>query len=250
MSFMGTRTTLPADQVSALTAELWQLGQEPLAADLMEAPVIRQIIDSSQHAGVAPQLRSLVERIDALVPADRRLFTASIDEVQVRSKLWLIDELTRGRDLHGTTLVVLGAWYGILPLLINLRVQRPPARMVCVDISAEAAGLGRRVIEPLFDNIEYQVADAMDLDYPAPEPSSVLVNTICEHLPDAPRWWARVPRGQLTVLQSNNYNLCRDHVNCVEDIEQMKAQTPMSELLYQGTLKLPIFDRFMLIGYR
>lgn len=246
---MGTGTTLSADQVGALTAALWQLGQEPLAADLTEAPAVSQIIDS-QHADAAPLLRSLVERIDALVPGERRLFTASIDEVQVRSKLWLIDELTRRRDLRGTTLVVLGAWYGILPLLINLRVQRPPARMVCVDISAEAARLGRRVIEPLFDNIEYQVADAMELEYPAPAPSSVLVNTICEHLPDAPRWWARVPCGQLTVLQSNNYNLCRDHVNCVEDIEQMKAQTPMSELLYQGTLKLSIFDRFMLIGYR
>jgi hypothetical protein len=36
----------------------------------------------------------------------------------------------------------------------------------------------------------------------------------------------------------------------VPGLEEMKAQTPMAEPVYEGTLNLPIFDRFMLIGHR
>lgn len=176
----------------------------------------------------------LVGRLGAAIPRFgelRRQFSAGIDEIQVRSKLWLIDELASRADLDGATLIVLGAWYGILPLLVNW-LLKPPARMICVDISADACALGQQVIGPLYPNIEYRVAGAMDLDYAdlARDPSSVLINTICEHLPDIVT--------------------CPDHVNTVQDLDEMKAQTPMSQLLYAGVLRLPIFDRFMLIGYR
>jgi hypothetical protein len=248
-----THSGVPAERASDFASAVWQHVQDRPEDSLVGAPAIRGVLDRNADRD-GEELMALLERVEALTPADRRLFAASIDEVQVRSKLWLIDELTRRRGLGGMTMVVLGAWYGVLPLLLNLRLgmASAPARMVCVDISLEAIKLGRRVISPLYPNIEYQVADAMELDYAgvASALSSVLVNTICEHLPDAKTWWQRVRPGQLTVLQSNNYNRCPDHVNCVDDLEQMKAQTPMSELVYEGTLRLPIFDRFMLIGYR
>jgi SAM-dependent methyltransferase len=244
--------SLSADQARDLTLAIWRHVQEQAEGSLTQAPGIRRIIDRCGDAGRARELQALVDQVDTLPPAQQRLFTAAVDEVQVCSKLWLIDELTSHRDLGGGTLVVLGAWYGILPLLFNWRLRPPPARMICVDISPDACALGREVIGPLYPNIEYQVADAMDLDYRdlSRDRSSVLINTICEHMPDAAAWWERVPAGQLTVLQSNDYDLCPDHVNTVQDLDEMKAQTPMSELLYGGVLKLPIFDRFMLIGYR
>jgi SAM-dependent methyltransferase len=245
-------TSISAEQVRGLTSALWRHVQEQPEGSLTQAPGIRRIIDRCGGAARNRELQALIDQVDALAPARQRQFTAAVDEIQVRSKLWLIDELTSRRDLEGATLVVLGAWYGILPLLFNWRLRQPPARMICVDISADACALGQQVIGPLYSNIEYRVADAMDLDYPnlTRDPSSVLINTICEHLPDAAGWWARVPAGQLTVLQSNNYGLCPDHVNSVRDLDEMKAQTPLSEPLYAGVLRLPIFDRFMLIGYR
>jgi SAM-dependent methyltransferase len=254
-SLIETKARVPADLVRTLTSAMWRHVHEPGSAEadsLTAVPDIRHVIDKSPDTGPARELQALVDQVDMLAPAEQRLFTAAIDEVQIRSKLWLIDELTSRRNIDGATVVVLGAWYGILPLLINWRLERPPARMICIDISADACALGEKVIGPLYPNIEYQVADAMDLDYTslARTRSSVLVNTICEHLTNAAGWWARVPAGQLTVLQSNNYDLCPDHVNCVQDLGQMMAQTPLSELLYEGTLRLPIFDRFMLIGYR
>jgi hypothetical protein len=248
---MGT-TSMSAGQASDLTSAIWRHVQEQAERSLVQASQIRRIIDGCGDAGRARDLHVLIDRIDALTPELQRQFTAALDEVQVRSKLWLIDELTSRADLSGATLIVLGAWYGILPLLVNWRLEQPPARMICVDISSDACALGRQVIGPLYPNIEYRVADAMDLDYAdlTRDPSSILINTICEHLPDTVTWWARVPAGQLTVLQSNNYDLCPDHVNAVQDLDEMKAQTPLSTLLYAGVLRLPIFDRFMLIGYR
>lgn len=253
---VGAKTAVPAETAYDLTSMVWrhiqEEGRRARLGALAQAPEIRRALDRIPDAERARELRELVDRVDALGVAEQRLFTAAIDEIQVRSKLWLIEELTARRDIAGAMLVVVGAWYGILPLLINWRLTAPPARMVCIDISADACALGEKVIGSRYPNIEYRVADAMDLDYRslARTPSSVLVNTICEHLADVPGWWQRVPIGQFTVLQSNNYDRCPDHVNWVRDLDQMRAQTPLSELLFEGSLQLPTFDRFMLIGHR
>lgn len=245
-------TSMSARQIRDLTSSIWRHVQEQAGDPLARASEIRQVIAQCADAGRDRELQALVEGLDALTPGQQRLFASAVDDIQVRSKLWLIDELASRRDLAGATLFVLGAWYGVLPLLFTWRLRQPPARMVCVDISADACTLGRQVIGSRYPRIEYQVGDAMDLDYQdlSSDPSSVLVNTICEHLPDAAGWWARIPPGQLSVLQSNNYDLCPDHVNSVRGLEEMKVQTPLSRLLYEGVLQLPIFDRFMLIGYR
>ncbi|MXM64272.1 hypothetical protein GR925_12650 [Streptomyces sp. HUCO-GS316] len=243
---------MSAQLVQEFMSSIWRHAQEPPEGSLTHAPDIHRTIAQSDHAEHVRELNGLIEQLDTLTPTQQRLFAAAVDEVQIRSKLWLIDQLFSRHDIGSATLVVLGAWYGILPLLFNWRLAQPPARMVCIDISADACELGRQVIGQLYPNIEYQVADAMDLDYAslARDPSSVLINTICEHLPEADTWWSRVPVGQLAVLQSNNYDRCPDHVNCVKDLDEMKAQIPLSEMLYEGVLRLPIFDRFMLIGYR
>jgi SAM-dependent methyltransferase len=187
-----------------------------------------------------------------LEPNRQKEFAAAIDDVQVRSKLWLIDEVTALRSLEGATITVLGAWYGILPLLLNWRLERPPEQVVCIDVDAGACALGEQVVGAVYPNVRYRVADVMDLDHAAllTAPSPVLVNTVCEHLARLGDWWRLVPEGTFCVLQSNNYGLCRDHVNWVHDTAEMKGQTPMSRVLLQGTLPLGLFDRFMLIGYR
>jgi hypothetical protein len=211
------------------------------------AEVVERCADPRRRA----ELGQLLGRFDALPPAERQGIVQALDEVQVRSKLWLIDELARVRDLAGAQLLVLGAWYGTLALLCNLRLERPPARMLCVDVDPHPCQVGAQVIGSRYPNIGYRCADAMSYDYGAPgNQATVVVNTICEHLPDIAGWWRRLPPGQLVVLQSNNYFRCPDHVNCVPSLEEMKEQTPLSEVLFEGVLPLSLFDRFMLIGRR
>jgi hypothetical protein len=191
-----------------------------------------------------------MRELDLLTIEEQTQFLSAMDEVQIRSKLWLIDELDRYRDLAATRLVVLGAWYGILPLLINWRVRRPPAHMICIDVDLRVCEVGRQIIGSMYDNIAYQCADVMDLDYDAlgKDPGTVVINTICEHLPNLPDWWARLPAGQFVALQSNNYFACPDHVSAVRSIDELKQQAPLSRLLFEGVLPLSIMDRYMLIG--
>ncbi len=196
----------------------------------------------------------LVAGLDTLSPRDRRRFGAALDETQIESKLWLIEQLHRYCPVAGSSVVVLGAWYGVLPMLVNWRLAHTPSRMLCIDRDAAVCAEGERVIGAAYDNITYRVQDVHDLDYRNVDDdidhADIVINTICEHLPDIRGWWERLSAGQLVVLQSNNYLPCPDHVNCVYGIEEMKRQTPMSELVFAGTLQLPVLDRFMLIGRR
>ena len=230
---------------------LVDLGNALCPRRAVEAPrSAAEVVESCEDPGRRAELDELLRRLDALPTTERRAVVESLDDVQVRSKLWLIDELARLRELGGAELIVLGAWYGMLPLLFDLRLERPPASMLCVDVDPRPCQVGQEVIGALYPNIRYRCADAMGLDYGAVDPQTIVVNTICEHLGDVAGWWARIPPGQLVVLQSNNYFPCPDHVNCVADLAAMKKQTPFGELLFEGVLPLSIFDRFMLIGYR
>ncbi len=75
------------------------------------------------------------------------------------------------------------------------------------------------------------------------------MNTSCEHLPDFAGWFARVPAGQLVVLQSNDYYAMDEHVNCVPDLAAFRAQAPLARALYSpGRDRTSTTRRFMLIG--
>ena len=216
------------------------------------ASTIRQHEPGPPDREYSSELQRLADTLELLNDEERSGLDEAIDDIQIASKLWLIDELTRVTDVASRQMVVLGAWYGILPLLLNWRLAQPPAHMLCVDIDPAAVHAGKRLIGPLFDNVEYRVGDAMTFDYEAfhGHPKSIVVNTVCEHLPLFTTWWDSIPPGQLVVLQSNDYFICPDHVNAVHSLEEMKSQAPMSRVLFAGALPLLQWHRFMLIGHR
>ncbi len=220
---------------------------------LAEADVIREQLVRCDALGRRGEVEQFVKNFDAeMTEETRREFAISMHPAQVNSKLWLTEELERHCDFSAMSLVILGAWYGTLPLIINWRISTPSPQMICIDSDGAAGEVGARMIGSLYSNIEYRCADAMELDYNALDTRDppVVINTICEHLADPPAWWARIPGGQLVAVQSNNYTACPDHISCVFSIEQFKQQCPMCELLFEGVLHFPEGDRFMLIGRR
>ena len=48
----------------------------------------------------------------------------------------------------------------------------------------------------------------------------------------------------------NNYYEIDEHVNCHATLEDFSASAPMSNVLYEGELKLDKYKRFMKIGYK
>src|SRR5690348_2231327 len=131
----ATRPPDPLDQLAGL-----------LAGDSHQllTPEIRQLGERCRQLGRSDELAAFLERVDRLSAAERTELAASMDEIQLRSKLWLIEQLGQHRDLGASTLVVLGAWCGILPLLINCQLERRPPAMRCIDIDGRAVALGRR----------------------------------------------------------------------------------------------------------
>ena len=243
---------LPSDLVRELGLQMSNHvmeGHGPLA----QAHIVREKLARCDAIGRRGEVEQFVQNFDDEVTDNmRREFAISVHPVQVGSKLWLIDELGRHCDLSASSLVMLGAWYGILPLIINWRLANPPRQMVCIDSDPAVCEAGARMIGSLYAHIEYRCADAMELDYSGLDTRypPVVINTICEHLPDLAGWWGRIPHGQLVVVQNNNYTECPDHINCVHSTEQFRQQCPLSELLFEGALHFPELDRFMLIGRR
>jgi hypothetical protein len=240
---------LAIDLGEAIAMHLWDHG-----GPVSPARTVATLLTLAAGTGRGPEVEEFVRRVDAVV-ADgaRRDFAIAVHPVQVRSKLWLIDELAGHCDLARSSLLVVGGWYGILPLLVNWRVAPPPPQMVSVDTDRVAGEAGAGIVGSLYPNVEYRCADAMELDYRALalRHPPVIVNTICEHLPDVAGWWGRIPPGQLVALQSNNHRACPDHVSAVEGIDELKRQLPLSELLFEGVLPLPPWlDRYMVIGRR
>ena len=77
-----------------------------------------------------------------------------------------------------------------------------------------------------------------------------IVNTSCEHIINFDGWYNLIPEGKLVILQSNDYIDVEEHVNCSKDIEMFSKSTPMAQTLFEGTLDLGAYRRFMKIGYK
>ncbi|MDA0167673.1 hypothetical protein OJ998_01125 [Solirubrobacter taibaiensis] len=238
---------LPADVVLEFTAELsralWHGGDGWSAA--------RWLHDQPAAGPRRDELTHLVDGLAGLSPLERGDFAIAVNDDQVRSKLWLIDELSRHCDLGRASLLVLGGWYGILPLLANWRLAEPPARMLCIDVDPAVGEIGARVIGSLYPNVHYRDGDLTRLDYRELEalPNGIVINTSCEHIADR-HWWSRVPRGQLAVLQSNDFTCCPEHVSCVRSVDELVRKKPMTSVLFAGELQLAEMHRYMLIGHR
>jgi hypothetical protein len=161
---------------------------------------------------------------------------------------------------------VLGGWYGVLGAMLLGDGRFHVDRVLSFDIDPNCARVAqwlnrKHAADGRFEAV---TADVCELDYAglggrldgqAPgaagnraRPADLVINTSCEHMAPTEAWYGRVPRGMLQVLQSNDYFDCPDHVNCLADIEAFKADVPMDELVFQGTLERKRYTRFMLIG--
>jgi hypothetical protein len=189
-------------------------------------------------------------RLEALTPSERPVLANAISEVQLQSKLWLLDQLFTQLRSDNLAIQVLGGWCGVLPWLAKLSGRGPRAEWTSIDIDPGACSLGKKVFGGSVSHMSFLCEDIYALDYRALAGGrdSIVVNTICEHLADFPRWRSMLPGGTMAVLQSNNYRCCRDHINCVDSVGELAAAANLSRVLFQGSLAMSLFTRYMVIG--
>lgn len=178
----------------------------------------------------------------------------ALNRNQVASKRWLVDTLHASVGARYGTVTVLGGWFGVLGAMLLHDARFAIERVVSVDIDPRVARIAESLnATPLrAGRFVAETGDMLQRDYPPPAseaaPVDLLINTSCEHIAAFDDWFARLPHGQLVVLQSNDYEGVAGHVNCVADLAAFGVQTPLRQVLFAGTLQAKRYRRFMRIG--
>ncbi len=159
------------------------------------------------------------------------------------------------------TAMVLCGWSGVLS---NLLLEKPFHSVVSIDKNPDCEPVAIRL------NYEYYIqgrfnaltTDIFDLKYKKPElvinkfsnnktnNFDIVINTSCEHIRDFHKWYDLLPKGQLFLLQSNDFFEVEEHTNCVGSLGDFKEMAPMRHFLFEGELSLERYTRFTLVGYK
>ena len=184
---------------------------------------------------------------------------------QIKSKKWLVDELSKLNLPLGTIFLCAGWYASIVPLMQEAELDFEKIRSF--DIDPDVWKIAEIFNTELVSNawkFKASTQNIMDINYnehtydtlkPGGEVTTVnreiantIVNTSCEHITNFSKWYDLIPNGKLVVLQSNNYYEIEEHVNCSNSLEQFSASAPMKEVLYEGELDLGQYTRYMKIG--
>ncbi len=208
--------------------------------------------------GIVTALREHPEQLD---PFAENSILEAFSKGQINSKQWLVDTIIDNKLDLGAVFICAG-WYGTLAAMIldsDIDVDfirsfdKDPA---CAEI---ADTLNRSWV---IDGWKFKALteDILNMNFEAPVlrpetegvPANTIINTSCEHFSkeDFNKWYWNIPEGCLIILQSNNYNVIEEHVNCVSSLNEFKTHVTFDELVFEGELQTEKYIRYMLIGYK
>lgn len=156
------------------------------------------------------------------------------------------------------TLVMLGSWVGILAR--DLQEEFNTARIYGIDKDPQCQIWSEQLnCDLVADNWSYKgvVADVdslylADLNFITGNEAiqikpDIIVNTSAEHM--SSRWFSTTESDQLVVLQTNDYCELPEHINTCDCLAEVCAKYPMKDILFRGSMVLPTYTRYMVIGY-
>jgi hypothetical protein len=200
------------------------------------------------------------------------VLTDSLSRGQLRSKIWVSDTVNDLDIDLGDMVYVCAGWYGVLPALLFERNKVEAIRSFDIDSSCSlpAETLNRSYTENdwkfkastmdvnnlvytgefMYETLKYNGDKEMITDG-AP---SCVINTSCEHMDGKTRhWWNFIPPGMLVIMQNNDFDDEEGHDHAddtVTSLEEFAKRLNLSETLYEGTLALDKYNRYMVIGYK
>lgn len=202
---------------------------------------------------------------------DVKTLTDAFSRSQIRSKIWLVNELANISNYY-YNIVLLAGWYGQLVDLFstNNKISFRKIRNVEIDRDACMESDYNFNLNRIEDyKVKAVHADINELTlhstgyqwevenfktnetYVEKFLPNLIINTSAEHM--TTEWFQQIKNKQweekpIVAIQSNNYFDLDEHINCVHSIEHMKKVFPMKEIMYQGELQLKGYKRVMLIG--
>jgi hypothetical protein len=178
---------------------------------------------------------------------------------QLVSKSWLIETMRQTKPRIGlNTWAILGCWVGALvPLLHRTFLIE---RIYGFDLDPASIELAEYFNRYYLNGWKFKgvVADVSQLECRNMEfitegelisvKPDVIINTSCEHM--TTEWFDSVDSDQLVIMQTNNSTEYPDHINTCSSVEEMQERYPLTNTLYAGELVLPVYTRYMQIGYK
>ena len=163
---------------------------------------------------------------------------------QMKSKEWLIENL-EPFVTNPSRIDIHGGWVGVLASMIFQ--SNIPIKYICsvdIDPVCEHVATMMNKIEEQDGRFKAITRDMCSVSVNG----DVIINTSCEHITQEQyeSWLSRLPKESLIVLQSNNYQI-PEHVRIAKSLEEFKTQCRIN-VLWAGTLELPLYNRFMIIG--
>ena len=205
-----------------------------------------------------------------------KALTDSFSRGQLRSKLWVSDTVNDLDISLGDMVYVCAGWYGVLPAILFERNKVENILSFDSDASTDNPadtlnkeqtidGLRFKAVvqdihtlkykDESFDVNHYQYTEMTEFDkttqsMPVKMDATCVINTSCEHIVDFDKWWAGIPDGMLVIMQNNDFD-DEDHEHAedtVTSLEEFSKRLNVSETLYEGTLALDEYNRYMVIG--
>lgn len=168
---------------------------------------------------------------------------------QIKSKEWLIETLESiSKDNDPLTIEIHGGWVGTLAsMLFQSKLNIKSIRSVDIDPHVQHVAEEMNRIEYHQGRFTALTADMTRLtNYSA----DIVINTSCEHITQEQydKWLANTPENSIIIAQGNNYKI-DEHIRISKDIDEFEQQCHLNRK-FVGTKQLPIYDRYMIIGYR
>ena len=193
---------------------------------------------------------------------------------QIRSKIWLINELDTVRlqltDTAYYNVLVIAGWFGQLRSIYDRKLTYRKMRFLDIDKSAcetsdyifNLSSLDNYKVKSICADINnvvlYKNGYEWDVEnfkenskFTEKFSPDLIINTSAEHMNED--WYHQIRFKELesnpiVAIQSNNMFDGEGHVNCVHSVNHMKKKFPMKEVLYEGELQLKGYKRVMIIG--
>ena len=233
-----------------------------IAADLTKS-FLKAINDKENYKHIVTSSHMLM--LDGLFPKDKifrgvanyikanndkNIIADALSRSQVKSKIWLIEELAK-IDSNYDNVMIMAGWFGQLKAIYEKKCTYAKMRVVEIDKFAcetsdyifNLSNLENYKVKSVNANIneltlhkngyEWDVENFKeDTKYSEKFLPDLIINTSAEHMTE--EWYNQIrfknmDSNPIVAIQSNNLFDIPEHINCVHSADHMKKKFPMKD---------------------
>jgi len=173
----------------------------------------------------------------------------SMNESQLESKLWLVQELVK-LDIKPKRVAILAGWFA--QYIVSLLYDNFES-IECIknfEIDQDVKDISYKYNKRYKDSNKYQFSIKDVMMQIIEEDFDMVINCACEHMYPMQKFRELNPELDCHyVLQSTDEEQYDDHINCVGSSEELALQANITDVLYSGKKLLSNgMNRFMVIG--